>query len=84
MSKLFPDTSKEAERVYIGLLRGASPRRKLEMVAEMNETVEMLAMSGLRKRHPDAGEEELRRRMADILLGKELAAKVYGPLEEES
>ena len=80
MSTLFPDTSPEAEAVLLDLLRRAPAWRKLEMVAEMNETVRTLALSGLRSRHPGAPEEELRRRLADILLGPELAERAYGPL----
>lgn len=82
MSKLFPDTSPEAERVQIELLRRAPPWRKLEMVGQLNEMVRTLALSGLRQRYPDASPEELRRRLADLLLGPELATRVYGPLTE--
>ena len=42
-----------------------------------------LALNGLHQRHPHASPEELRRRLADIRLGPELAARVYGPLSEE-
>jgi len=80
MSTLFPDTRPEAERVQIELLRQAPPWRKLHMVGQMNQTVRTLALSGLRQRHPQATLEELRRRLADLLLGPELAARVYGPL----
>ena len=80
---LFPDTRPEAETVLIGLLRQAPPWRKLHMVGQMNQTVRTLALSGLRARHPEASPQELRRRLADLLLGSDLAAQVYGPLREE-
>jgi hypothetical protein len=80
MAELFPDTRPEAEGVLLELLRQAPPWRKLEMVAQMNETVRTLVLSGLRQRYPHASPEELRRRLADALLGAELAARVYGPL----
>jgi len=83
VSTLFPDTSPEAEAVLLKLLREAPAWRKLKMVAELNETVRQLALSGLRSRYPQASARELRRRLADILLGPELAAKVYGPLPQE-
>jgi hypothetical protein len=38
-------------------------------------------LSGLRQRYPQATPEELRR-LADLLLGPELAARAYGPLPE--
>jgi hypothetical protein len=80
---LFPDTRPEAEAVLIGLLRQAPPWRKLQMVGQLNQTVRTLALSGLRQRHPQATPQELRRRLADLLLGVELAAQVYGPLGEQ-
>ena len=80
---LFRDTRPEAETVLIGLLRQAPPWRKLHMVGQLNQTVRTLALSGLRARHPEASPQELRRRLADLLLGSDLAAQVYGPLREE-
>lgn len=79
VSTLFPDTRPEAERVQIELLRQAPAWRKLEMVGQMNQTVRTLALSGLRQRYPQATPQELRRRLADLLLGPMLAARVYGP-----
>ena len=80
MVHLFSDTRPEAEAVLIGLLRQAPPWRKLHMVGQLNQTVRTLALSGLRQRHPEATPQELRRRLADLLLGPDLAAQVYGPL----
>jgi hypothetical protein len=82
MAILYPDTSPEVEELQIKLLRQAPPWRKLEMVGQLNETVRTFALSGLRQRHPHATPQELRRRLADLLLGVELAMLVYGPLEE--
>ncbi len=76
----FSDTSPEAEAVLVALLRQAAPWRKWEMVGEMNAAVRLLALEGLRRRFPQAGEAELRRRLADLLLGPALAEKAYGPL----
>jgi hypothetical protein len=64
------------------MLRQAPAWRKLEMLGQMNETVRTLALSGLRQRHPQATPQELRRRLADLLLGPTLAEQVYGPLEK--
>jgi hypothetical protein len=82
-SSLFADTRPEAEAVLIELFRQAPPWRKLHMVGQLNQTVRTLALSGLRQRHPQATAEELRRRLAELLFGEELAAQVYGPLREE-
>ncbi len=82
MSTLSSDTSPQAERVLIELLRQAPAWRKLEMVGQLNETVKILALTGLRQRYPHASPEELRRHLADLLLGPELALRIYGPLPE--
>ena len=83
MSTLFPDTHPEAEKVLIDLLRKAPSWRKLEMVGQLNAAVKTLMLSGLRERYPNDPPARLRRRMADLLLGPELAARVYGTLRED-
>ena len=75
----YSDTRPEVEEIVLDLLRKASPARKLALVVEMNETVKILALSGLKSRFPDDSPEVLRRRLADLLLGPELARRVYGP-----
>jgi len=83
MTALFPDTTPEAEAVLIRLLRQVQPWRKLEMVDQLNQSVRLLALAGLRQRYQTDSEDQLRRRLADLLLGDELARKVYGPLPED-
>ena len=80
MTTLYTDTRPEAERVQIELLRRAPAWRKLQMVDQLNQAARVLALSGLRQRYPHATPAELRRRLADLVLGAELAARVYGPL----
>ncbi|OGO27431.1 MAG: hypothetical protein A2136_02840 [Chloroflexi bacterium RBG_16_54_11] len=84
MSTLFPDTHPKAETVLIYLLIQAPPWRKMEMVDQLNQTVKLLLMAGLRERYPGEDEALLRRRLASLLLGDELARKVYGPLPGEA
>lgn len=80
MTALFADTTPEAEAVLLDLWRQAPGPRKLAIVGELYATCKQLMLGGLRERHPDASEAELRRRLADLLLGPELAEKAYGPL----
>jgi hypothetical protein len=72
------DTSPEIEALQLYLLRQASPARKLELLAQLNAMVKALALAGLRTRHPDDTPDTIQRRLADLLLGEELAFKVYG------
>lgn len=75
------DTSPEAEAVLIAGYRRMTLKQKFAQVERLNRMARALAVSGLRRRHPDASEEEIRRRLAGILLGEELATKAYGELE---
>ena len=52
------------------------------MLAQLNQTARSLALSGLRQRHPNAGDSQLQRYLADLLLGEELAERVYGELHD--
>jgi hypothetical protein len=81
MSAYHTDTHPKMEALQIRLLRSASPARKMEMLAGLNASAKTLALNGLRLRYPHASESELRRRLAGLLLGEELACKVYGDLE---
>jgi hypothetical protein len=76
------DTSPEAEAVLIALLRQAPAWRKFKMVGDLNAAVKQFALAGIRERHPDATERQVNRHLADILLGEELAATVYGNWDE--
>ena len=73
------DTTPEEEAVLVRLWRETPAWRKWELMEDVNRVARELALAGLRRRHPDAAPEELHRRLADLLLGPELAAEVYGP-----
>ena len=78
MTALYSDTHPKMEALQIQLWRQASPTRKMNMLAQMNASVRLLALTGLRSQYPQATEAELRRKLADLLLGEELAHKVFG------
>ena len=82
MQTLAEDTHPDAERKLIELLRGASPARKMAMMLSANRTARALALTGLRERYPGASPAKLRRRLADLWLGSDLATKAYGPLPD--
>ncbi len=83
METLSPDTPPDIECLQIERLRQMPPWRKMALMAGMSQTVRTLALAGLRQRHPDDTPAQRRRRLADLLLGPELAACVYGPLPED-
>ena len=83
MTTLSLDTSPQIERIQIQRLRQMPPWRKLALGGEMNRTVRTLALAGLRQRHPHDTPAQRQRRLANLLLGPELANRVYGPSPEE-
>lgn len=74
------DTSPEVEQMLFVYWREAPVWEKWQRMMDLNHSARALALAGLRRRHPDASEEEIRRHLADQILGPELAARVYGSL----
>lgn len=83
-STLSPDTDPRVEAARLEIFRRMPSWRKFELVEEAILASRQLALAGLRARHPDAGADELERRLMALLHGEELAARVWGPLEEQS
>ena len=83
MSTLWPDTHPDIERLQIERLRQMPTWRKMALMAEMGQSVRTLALAGLRQRYPGDTPAQRRRRLADLLLGPELAAQVYDPRQEK-
>ena len=78
MSVLSSDTHPKIEQMQIEIMRRMPAWKKLSVVDALNETVRTLAIAGLHQRHPDANPEQIQRMLADMILGAELAQKVYG------
>jgi len=79
VTALYPDTHPKMEALQIRLWRQASPTQKMNMLAQLNASARLLALTGLRAQYPQATEAELRRKLAGLLLGEELARKMYDP-----
>lgn len=74
------DTHPDVERVQVELMRQAPPWRKLALMGQLIRSARELALAGLRQRYPMASDQERRRLLADMILGRELAMQAYGPL----
>jgi len=79
MATRLTDTSANAERVQIEILRSMPSWRKVKLWNDLNMSMRKVALVGLSQRFPLATPHELRRRLATILLGPELATQAYGP-----
>jgi len=81
MSTLFPDTDPKMEALQIQLLRRMPSWKKIAILEGLNETVKTLAVSGIKQRYPQATPQQIHRMLAELMLGAELARKVYDHVE---
>lgn len=77
MTALYSDTHPKMEAIQIEFIRRMPAWKKISIVDGLNETVKTLAISGIKQRHPAATPEQVRRMLAELMLGAELAQKVY-------
>lgn len=76
--RLFEDTDEATERRLIELTRQMSDEKKLRIVFDQIETGRLFSMGGIKRRHPQASQEELKKRFAALILDRETVMKVYG------
>ena len=77
MSVLSSDTHPKIEKMQIEFIRRMTTWKKFAIVDGLNETVKTLAVSGIKQRHPNATPQQIHRMLAELMLGAELARKVY-------
>ncbi len=75
---LFTDTSPRAEAILIELARKLPAAEKLAAVGRMRAMYIRLAEAGLRSRYPEAGLDEMRKRLCAVLHGREISMRVFG------
>lgn len=78
---LSADTTPEAQQLLFELARRATVWKRLKLTCELIQTTRLLALADLRRRHPLADENDLRRRLALRLLGCDHAARAFGYVE---
>ena len=72
------DTHPAIEAVLIKGYREMSPSQKIERVRAMTFAVQELALSDIRRRHPEADARELALRLASRWLDPELMRRAFG------
>jgi hypothetical protein len=78
MATLSRDTSEQTERMMLDLLRKKTPGERMLMAWDTTHCLRQLVKSSLRRRYPQADEQELRCRFAARWLGREWAIRLYG------
>lgn len=76
MGTLARDTDSSAQGVQIEILRSKPAWRKLELLADCCETNLTLMSAGLRRRFPEASEDDLHGLLMNLLWGEETAARI--------
>ncbi len=71
------DTSADAERVQIEVFRRMGPEKRLRSAAVLSKACRTLLANGIRKRHPDYTEEQVRVAVIRCLLPEDLFLRAY-------
>jgi hypothetical protein len=67
-----PDTSPDADRAQREVLARMSGARRIEIAFEMSTSVREIAADGIRSRHPEYDEVQVRHALHRLLLGDRL------------
>ena len=71
------DTSLDAEKIQIEIFRRMEPEKRLQSAALLSENCRTLLAEGIRKRHPNYDEEQVRLAVIRCLLPEDLFLQVY-------
>ena len=72
------DTHPAIDPLLIEGFRRMTPSQKLEIVSQLTQAVQKLALADVRRRHPRADAREVALRAASRWLGPELMLRVFG------
>jgi hypothetical protein len=70
------DTTPEAARVHLEIIRRLSPNRRMELALQLSDTIRGVVADGVRSRHAEYDEEQVRLAVMRLMLGDELFRKV--------
>ena len=72
------DTRPTAEKVWIEGLGRMSLREKARVIEALHRAAWAMALEGVKLRHPEAGEEEIRLRLGALRIPRELMIRAFG------
>jgi hypothetical protein len=78
------DTSPEAEKVLIELLRAAPVSKRIHMLLELNASMRDLSLIRLQKSYPQEPLVQLRKRLAREVYGESLADAAWRVLDQRA
>ena len=71
------DTAPEAYDVQIEVYRRMTPTQRFEIAVQLSEQVNEMAADGIRSRHPEYSEDEVRWALHRLRLGDDLFLQVW-------
>jgi len=77
------DTSPAARARYAELLRQLGPERRLRAAIGLTRATRELAEAGIRQRMPNASDTQVRRELAALLYGDDVAVRLFGRGDEQ-
>lgn len=78
------DTSPDRQDDYFRRLRELTPEQRGRIAARLTASVRRLAEAGIRSRHPEALEAEVRIRLAVRLYGRAEARRLLGAIPDDA
>ena len=72
------DTSAEAQRVQTEALRRLTMEERARMTFELSDNLRAVTEAGIRHRHPEYSDEQVRLALIRLMLGEELFQRWYG------
>ena len=78
-----PDTNPDADAAQLRILRQMSPAQRSLLAACFSEEIRNTTLSGIRTRHPELDERQVRQEFARITLAPEQFEQAYGKMESE-
>ncbi len=78
------DTAPWAEKLQFQFFREAPAWKKAEVAGDLAHGAIMLKRLEIERQHPQDSPIQIRRRLADFLLGPQLAARWLGPLPADA
>ncbi len=75
------DTSREAARRHVKVLRRLGIKRRASMTFELSDVLRRVTEAGVRHRHPDYDDDMVRLALIRLWLGPELFRRIHRAVE---
>jgi len=76
------DTSADALKKQVELLRAAGPQKRMAIFCNLNDAAKAMSLRAIAKRHPHLKDREIRLKYVEVVYGKKLAEQVKRYLED--